>query len=142
VASPPAKANVTVNYRRKKIGAMMRFAYFGKIIYLDPTINPDNPSTFPVNVFTGQKETHDEEFAPKTVTDLSVNYLFKKHFVVTVGANNLFDVYQDAHTHRGNISLGRCVYNRRVKQMGFNGRFVFARLSFPFSTKSKVADGN
>lgn len=134
VASPSAKANLTVNYSRKRIGAMVRFAYFGKVIYRDPTINPDNTSAFPVNTFTGQKETLDQEFRPKTVTDLSVNYSFKKHFVFTVGANNLFDVYQDAHTHSGNISLGRFIYSRRVEQMGFNGRFVFARLSFSVFT--------
>jgi iron complex outermembrane recepter protein len=142
VASPSAKANLTVNYIRKRIGAMVRFAYFGKVIYLDPTINPDNPSAFPVNTFTGQKETLDQEFSPKTVTDLSLNYSFKKHFVFTIGANNFFDVYQDAHTHSGNISLGRFVYSRRVEQMGFNGRFVFARLSFSFSANKESGDGN
>jgi iron complex outermembrane receptor protein len=109
---------------------MLRFAYFGKVIYLDPTIDPSNPSAFPVNAYTGQKETLDQEFSPKTVTDLSLSYDLSKSFTITVGSNNIFDVYQDEHTHSGNVSLGRFIYSRRVEQMGFNGRFVFGRVSF------------
>ena len=55
VASPQSKGNFTINYNHKKFGAMLRFAYFGKVTYLDPTINPDNPDAFPVNAFTGRK---------------------------------------------------------------------------------------
>jgi iron complex outermembrane receptor protein len=112
------------------LGVLLRFAYFGTVTYLDPTINPSNPSVFPVNAFTGQKETLDQEFNPKTVTDLSVSYDLNQNFTFTVGANNIFDVYQDKHTHSGNVSLGRFIYSRRVQQMGFNGRFVFGRISF------------
>lgn len=130
VANPSSKGNFTVNYNHKKFGVMIRFTYFGKVTYLDPTINPANPGAFPVNAYTGQKETLDQEFAAKTVTDLSLSYDLNKSFTLTTGAHNLFDVYQDAHTHSSNVSLGRFIYSRRVQQMGFNGRFVFARISF------------
>jgi iron complex outermembrane receptor protein len=52
----------------------------------------------------------------------------------TIGANNLFDVYQDIHTHSGNMNSGRFIYSRRVQQMGFNGAYYFARLklALPF----------
>jgi iron complex outermembrane recepter protein len=129
VASPDSKGNLTVNYSHNKFTAMVRLAYFGKVQYIDPSINPDNPALFPVNAFTGQKETLDQMFDPKTVTDVSVSYAFRKEFTLTVGSNNVFDVYQDKHTHSGNVSLGRFIYSRRVEQMGFNGRFVFARVS-------------
>jgi len=130
VANPNSKGNFAINYNHKKLSAMLRFAYFGKVIYLDPTIDPSNPSAFPVNAYTGQKETLDQEFSPKTVTDLSLSYDLSKSFTITVGSNNIFDVYQDEHTHSGNVSLGRFIYSRRVEQMGFNGRFVFGRVSF------------
>ena len=130
VANPTSKGNFTINYNHKKFGAMLRFAYFGKVTYLDPTINPDSTQKFPVNAFTGQKETLDQEFSPKTVTDLSLSYDLNKNFTFTVGSNNVFDVYQDKHTHSNNVSLGRFIYSRRVEQMGFNGRYVFARVSF------------
>ena len=114
---------------------MLRFAYFGKVTYLDPTINPANPAVFPVNAFTGQKETLDQTFAAKTVTDFSLSYDLNKNFTFTAGVNNVFDVYQDKHTHSGNVSSGRFIYSRRVEQMGFNGRYAFARLSFNVNTK-------
>ncbi|MEO6000315.1 MAG: TonB-dependent receptor [Chitinophagaceae bacterium] len=135
VANPSSKGNFTINYDHKKLGILLRFAYFGKVIYLDPTINPRNPAVFPINEFTGQRETLDQQFNPKTVTDLSLSYDINKSFLFTVGSNNIFDVYQDKHTHSGNVSLGRFIYSRRVQQMGFNGRFVFARISFHIDTK-------
>ncbi len=135
VANPKVKANFTINYNHNKFGAMLRFAHFGKVTYLDPSINPANPGAFPTNAFTGQKESLDQEFSSKTVTDLSFSYDLTKNFALTVGANNLFDVYQDKHLHSGNVSLGRFIYSRRVQQMGFNGRFVFARVSFNVNTK-------
>jgi iron complex outermembrane receptor protein len=130
VANPTSKGNFAINYNHKKLGAMLRFAYFGKVTYLDATINPANPTAFPVNAYTGQKETLDQEFGAKTVTDLSLSYDLNKNFTFTIGSNNIFDVYQDKHTHSGNVSLGRFIYSRRVQQMGFNGRYVFARFSF------------
>ena len=129
VVSPSSKANLMVTYNYKRFGAMLRFAYFGQAVYLDPTINPSNPDGFPVNTFTGQKQTLDQTFAPKTITDLSVSYNLTRYFTITVGSTNIFDIYQDQQTHSGNVSLGRFIYSRRVEQMGYNGRFVFARLS-------------
>ncbi len=130
VVSPASKGNFTINYNYKRFGAMIRFAYFGKAVYLDPTINPANPSSFPVNTFTGDKQTLDQVFNPKTITDLSLSYNLNKFFIVTVGSDNIFDIYQDKQIHSGNVSLGRFIYSRRVEQMGYNGRFAFARLSF------------
>jgi iron complex outermembrane receptor protein len=114
---------------------MLRFVRFGKVQYLDPSINPANPAAFPVNAFTGQAETLDQEFDAKTVTDLSLSYQITTNVGFTIGANNLFDEYQDMHTHSGNMSLGRFVYSRRVQQMGFNGAYYFARLKLSLDTK-------
>ncbi len=128
VANPVSKVSVTFNYKYEKFSAMLRLVNFGKVTYLDPTIDPNNPGAFPINTFTGQRETLDEVFNPKTVTDLSLSYAINKEATITLGANNLFDVYQDKHTHSVNAGLGRFVYSRRVQQMGFNGAYYFARL--------------
>jgi len=130
VVSPSSKGNFMVTYNYRKFSTMLRFAYFGKAVYLDPTIDPSNPASFPVNTFTGQKQTLDQTFDPKTITDLSVSYDVTRYFTLTVGSTNIFDVYPDQQTHSGNVSLGRFIYSRRVEQMGYNGRLVFARLSF------------
>ncbi len=135
VANPKNKISLAFNYKYRKFGAMLRFVRFGKVQYLDPSINPSNPAAFPVNAFTGVAETLDQEFDAKTVTDLSVSYQIIPMLGLTIGANNLFDVYQDMHTHSGNMSLGRFVYSRRVQQMGFNGAYYFARLKLNLETK-------
>jgi len=134
VAGPQSKGNFVVQYTHKKFGALLRLACFGKVSYLDPSINPSNPDAFPVNAFTGKKETLDQVFGAKTVTTVSLSYDLNKNFTVMAGADNIFDVYPDKQTHSSNVSLGRFIYSRRVQQMGFNGRYVFARLSLNLNT--------
>lgn len=145
IASPVSKASFTINYKIGNLGVMLRNTYFGRVTYLDP-ININDTLTWPKsapylvagartgigafrNVFTGANETFDQEFSAKVVTDLSVSYQAIKNTTITIGANNLFDVYQDSHTHASNLSFGRFVYSRRVQQMGFNGRYIFARVA-------------
>lgn len=128
VANPENKLSLTLNYKYSKFGAMLRFVHFGEVTYLDPSINPSDTSRFPVNLFSGRKETLDQTFSSKTVTDLSLSYQITKELGFTIGANNLFDVYQDRHNHSTNFSSGRFIFSRRVQQMGFNGAYYFARL--------------
>jgi iron complex outermembrane recepter protein len=132
VANPRNKLTATLNYKFDKIGLMLRAVRFGQVQYLDPTIQGVNANTWPVNAFTGLRESLDQTFSAKTVTDLSLSYDVTKNVMINIGANNLLDTYQDLHTHSGNMSLGRFLYSRRVQQMGFNGRFIFGKVSFNF----------
>ncbi|WAC11749.1 TonB-dependent receptor [Dyadobacter pollutisoli] len=132
IASPKNKQSLTINYKVGKFGVMLRAVRFGEVSYWDPTIDPTKPESWPVNTLTGQKETLDQTFGAKIVTDIALNYDLVKGINLSIGANNLFDVYQDRHTHSGNFSLGRFVYSRRVQQMGVNGRYIFARVNFNF----------
>ena len=146
VANPASKGSLTVNYKIGNLGLMLRGAYFGKVIYLDP-INFSDTSTWPKsgayfvngartgvaafrNALTGQNETFDQEFSAKMVFDFTASYKITKELTVSIGANNVFDTYQDLHTHANNFSAGRFNYSRRVQQMGFNGRYIFGRLVF------------
>jgi iron complex outermembrane recepter protein len=131
VANPRDKVSLMANYNVGKFTFMYRAVRFGEVVYLDPTMGPD-PGTWPINTLTGQRESLDQTFSPKVVTDVTVSYKFTNNMRINIGANNLFDVYQDVHNHSGNFSLGRFVYSRRVQQMGFNGRFIFARINFNF----------
>jgi iron complex outermembrane recepter protein len=92
VANPRSKASFMINYRYKKFGTLLRFASFGEVTYLDPTLNVSNPGSWPVNLFSGQRETLDQTFSSKMITDLSVSYAVHKSSTLTIGANNLFDV--------------------------------------------------
>jgi len=130
VANPQSKISGMINYRYGKFSAMIRAVNFGKVVFLDPTINPNAPDTWPVNSLTGKKETLDQTFNPHTIVDLSLSYDIFKGTTFTLGGNNIFDTYQDIHTHANNFSLGRFVYSRRVQQFGFNGAYFFGRLRF------------
>lgn len=132
VANPQNKVSGMATYKVGKFSAMVRAVNFGKVTYLDPSINPAKPDAFPVNTFTGNRETLDQTFNPKTVVDASLSYQLVKAIGLTIGANNIFDNYQDQHTHASNFSNGRFIYSRRVQQMGFSGRYVFARVVAKF----------
>jgi iron complex outermembrane receptor protein len=135
-ANPKNKISLIFNYKYSKFGAMLRFVRFGTVQYLDGSnsTNPFLPVTS-VNAFTGVAEITDQKFSAKTVTDLSLSYEITKFLMVTIGSNNLFDSYQDIQKHSVNMSLGRFVYSRRVEQMGYNGRYYFARLKLSLSTQ-------
>ena len=135
-ANPKNKISLMFNYKYSKFGAMLRFVRFGPVRYLDGSnsTNPFLPVTS-INAFTGVAEITDQKFSAKTVTDLSLSYDITKSVMVTIGSNNLFDSYQDIQKHSGNMSLGRFVYSRRVEQMGYNGRYYFARLKLSLPTK-------
>jgi iron complex outermembrane receptor protein len=128
-ANPKNKISLMFNYKYSKFGVMLRFVRFGPVQYLDGSNSADPflPVTS-TNAFTGIAEITDQKFSAKTVTDLSLSYELTKSLLVTIGSNNLFDSYQDIQKHSGNMSTGRFIYSRRVEQMGYNGRYYFARL--------------
>ncbi len=110
-AVPRTKINLTLNYKLNNLTVFFRNVYFGAV---DEATN---------NV------ANDQEFAGKTVTDLSLGYQFNERLSFTVGANNLLDIYPDLNIE-ANQSSGRFLYSRRSQQFGANGRYAFARLSF------------
>ena len=65
----------------------------------------------------------------KIITDLSIGYQFSDNLSLTVGANNLLDIYPD-EADPAFQSDGRFVYSRRSPQFSFGGRHLFGRLVF------------
>lgn len=110
-AVPQSKVNLSLNYNIGKWNFFWRDVYFGKV-------------TEATNVATAQ-----DVYKGKTVSDVSFGYEVYKALHVTIGANNIFDVYPDK-TSLANQSSGRFLYSRTAQQFGFNGRFLFARVSF------------
>lgn len=109
-AVPRQKINLTFNYNVGKFNAMLRNVYFGSV---DEATN---------------SEANDQTFAPKVVTDISLSYKMTEKLRLSLGANNLLDVYPDLSIE-ANQSSGRFLYSRRSQQFGTNGRYMFARLS-------------
>jgi len=141
---PKNKLNITANFTVDKLSFVARTVRFGEVTYLnavDPNIAANN---LPVEL--------DQTFSPKWVSDFSVSYAANKNLTVTVGANNLFDVYPDklyisprnfednlsgiaTSSYSGgldNTSNGRFLYPRAVSQFGFNGRYVYGKIAYTF----------
>lgn len=126
--SPQTKDVFTANYKYAKFGVLVRFTYFGKVTYLADSTKGANLSA---NAFDNNAiESLDQTFSGKLTTDLTLSYSINKAISVNIGANNLFDVYPDEQAHSGNTSSGRFTYSRAVSQFGFNGRYLFGRLTF------------
>lgn len=68
-------------------------------------------------------------YSGKVITDLSVGIDLSSDLNLTIGANNLLDVYPD-EADASFQSSGRFIYSRRSPQFSFGGRFMFARMSF------------
>lgn len=110
-------------YERRSLALTARTQRFGEVTVEQPILTPQPPG---------------QTFAAKWVTDVSVGYTFLNRMRLTVGADNIFDVYPDENsdpgngsTYAGNSNFGIFPYNG-VSPFGFNGRFYFARLSYGF----------
>ncbi len=110
-AVPGLKMNLANTLSSNKLNFFMRNTYFGEVT--EATSNVANQQVY----------------SAKVVTDVSLGYNFSDTFKVSVGANNLFDLYPDK-TIGANQSSGRFIYSRRSQQFGIGGRFLFARLGF------------
>lgn len=110
-AVPRTKVNLTNNLTTGKFNIFLRNVWFGEVS--EATTNVDNQQVY----------------GSKLVTDLSFGYQASDNLTLTVGANNLLDVYPD-RTIEANRSSGRFDWSRRSQQFGVAGRFLFARLSF------------
>ncbi len=104
---------------------------------LSHMLNMDKFNFFLRNVYFGEVTeavttvANQQVFGTKLVTDLSIGYKATEALTITVGANNLFDIYPDrAEEAFNNRSSGRFDWSRRAQQFGIGGRFLFARLSF------------
>jgi iron complex outermembrane receptor protein len=79
--NPMVKSSLALTYNLHKFSAFVRNTYFGKVTHIE--------GGGATNWFFVQ------ELGGKIVTDLTLGYRITKMFRLTVGANNLFDVYSD-----------------------------------------------
>ncbi|WP_373059227.1 TonB-dependent receptor domain-containing protein [Zunongwangia sp. H14] len=111
-AVPRTKINLTNTLSLNRFNVFLRNVFFGEVTEAATT------------------EASQQVFGSKVVTDLSAGYSLSDALRLTVGANNIFDVYPDrADPAFGNRSDGRFDWSRRSQQFGIGGRFLFARLS-------------
>jgi iron complex outermembrane receptor protein len=129
--NPRSKILLTANYSLGKFGVEARSVRFGEVQTKDQD---------PARAYL------DQTFSAKWITDLTVSYQLIKQVGLTVGVNNLFNVYPDKvivdprndpnnfavgangyNSGADNSNRGRFLYN--ANQFGFNGAYYFTRLS-------------
>lgn len=111
-----SKILLSTIYQTGKIKLMIRNTRFGKTM-----IAPLSVPAVPV-----------ENFSSKVLTDVSLSYSLKKWATVTMGANNIANIYPDRLKHYPNTSQGGWVYSPEASPFGFNGGYYFLSMSFNF----------
>jgi iron complex outermembrane receptor protein len=149
---PQNKINLTASYNLSRWDFLVRAVRFGKVQFLnniDPGLtNPSNGAYFN-DIGPGT----DQVFSAKVTTDIVISYKTGPGVILSIGGNNLFDVYPDrvfvdprnslstvhdnpivgANKAPGGYNSARDASNRGrllfgANQFGFNGRFLFTRI--------------
>jgi iron complex outermembrane receptor protein len=109
-SAPDNKFGLNLTYAKNKFDAGLAFTRFSKVVLVDYA-------------------DEDDVYNPRLITDLTVGYQFTKSLKLTLGSNNLFNVYPTKQDEQGNTEAGG--YWDAV-QMGFSGAYYYARLGFNF----------
>ncbi|MEJ7913968.1 MAG: TonB-dependent receptor, partial [Chitinophagaceae bacterium] len=114
-SQPRNKILASAGYQFGKFNVTAKGSYFGKVIAWEkPAGQPHRSQTF----------------GGKTLTDVTIHYDVSKMFSITLGVNNLFDVYPDkVLTNYASYSSGQIPYTRNANQFGFNGSFYYSTLT-------------
>ena len=107
--NPKSKHTLTLNYAIDKLNFMVRNIYWG----------PVTRNGFPFGVVQQHKA--------KITTDIAVSYKIIPALSVSLGANNLLDVFPDVQAYE-NSYFG--VFKYAPVQQGMLGSFFYARLNF------------
>ncbi|WP_426092068.1 TonB-dependent receptor [Flavobacterium sp. DSR3-2] len=109
-SAPKSKFGLNLNYSKNKFDAGLAFTHFSKVVLVDYA-------------------DEDDVYNAKTITDLTLGYKLSKQLKLSIGSNNLFNIYPDKQDEQGNTEAGG--YWDSV-QMGFSGAYYYARLGFNF----------
>ncbi|SHG43708.1 iron complex outermembrane recepter protein [Flagellimonas flava] len=121
LAQPRTKLNLTNLVSYNSWDFLLRNVFFGEVTDPDDFNGDARVDGTPVS--------DDAVYGGKLITDLTVTKTLTDGLSLTVGANNLFDVYPDEN-REGGTSGDQFVYSRRTSQFGYSGRYLFARLRF------------
>lgn len=109
-SAPDSKFGLNLTYSKSKFDAGLAFTRFSKVVLVDYA-------------------DEDDVYNPRLVTDLTIGYQVTKSLKLSLGSNNLFNVYPTKQDEQGNTEAGG--YWDAV-QMGFSGAYYYARLGFNF----------
>jgi len=113
---PKIKASFSNNIKWNDFNIYLRNTYYGKVYGADG--------------LNGNLYEH-QLISDKIITDLSIGYDINKNFNLTLGTNNLFDIYPTKNV-TASTNNDQFIYSRSTSQFGQNGRYVFSKLTVSF----------
>ncbi len=121
-AVPRVKASLSHTLTWRGATFYLRNTYFGKVTGADIIdVNGDGIIGF----------NEHQTIGDKIITDISAAYQFTKNIGLTLGVNNLFDIYPTKNLPASSNN-DQFIYSRSTSQFGQNGRYIFTRLNFSF----------
>lgn len=112
VGQPKDNLVLAANWSRKSLSANIRAQRFGEVVSLGSKTDG----------------TQDNTYGAKVISDIGLEWQSPWAVRFAVGSDNLFDVYPDKNIP-GTDNGGIFPYSG-ISPFGFNGRFVYARLSW------------
>ncbi len=113
---PKIKASFSNSLKWNQFNIYLRNTYYGKVYGADG--------------INGNPFEH-QLISDKIITDLSIGYDISKNFNLTLGTNNLFDIYPTKNV-ASSTNNDQFIYSRSTSQFGQNGRYVFSKLTVSF----------
>jgi iron complex outermembrane receptor protein len=107
-AQPHRTVALTLDHTINRFNVTLHTTRFGKIT----TRGPTNPAL-------------DQSYKARWITDANVTVPLVKHFLATLGVNNIADVYPSQNIPANN-NFGIIPYSG-FSPFGFNGRFAYVR---------------
>jgi iron complex outermembrane receptor protein len=118
VGQPRTKILLSVGYQAGRWNTNVRLSYFGAVQGWEKPAG-------------GFHRT--QVFGAKTLADVSIAYNINTKVNVTLGCNNLGNVYPDkVYSNYSSYFSGQTPYTRNANQFGFNGSFYYANLNITF----------
>ena len=117
-SQPRDKIILSATFNKGRFGLVFRNTRFG--------------NTATCTLYTNPADTLYEFFSPKILTDLSINYTPKSWLTITIGANNIFDMYPNRLKNYKNTQEGILIYSNEASPFGYNGGYYFVNMSFNF----------
>ena len=115
LGQPRDKIILNINYKIGNWTFIVANTHFGKTAF--------------INNFDSSR---DEFFSSKILTDVNVSYALKSWLNITLGANNVFDVYPDRLKNSLNTLEGILIYSNEAMPFGYNGGYYYVNMSFNF----------
>ncbi|WP_348813987.1 TonB-dependent receptor [Flavobacterium maritimum] len=123
-SAPESKFGLNLTYDRKWFNAGLSFTHFSEVKLLDYQMYEDVAD---YGSFADQITAATDTYSSKMVTDLTLGFKLSKSLKLSVGGNNIFNIYPDQQDDW--VEAGG--YWDAV-QMGFGGAYYYARLGFNF----------